>query len=159
MQPDALWTDLEKAIEFSLHMMRPDGSMPMIGDADEGKAIALAQSDLWDFRVFLGLGAALFGRGDFKKMGGGRLLPDAAWLVGTSGWAAHDAIQDETARTDTSKALTGSGYYVMRSGWDPQAHYLGFDCGELAAGVSDAGHPVGRARPRRYALDRSLGIR
>ncbi|RPI51211.1 MAG: hypothetical protein EHM55_19515, partial [Acidobacteria bacterium] len=130
-----LWTDLEKAIAFSMHMMRPDGSMPMIGDADEGKAFALAQSDLWDFRVFLGLGAALFRRGDFKKMGGGHLLPDAAWLVGADGWAAHDALQERVPEK-TSTALPASGYYIMRTGWDAQAHYLGFDCGELAAGVS-----------------------
>lgn len=135
-----LWTDLEKAFEFSMRMMRPDGSIPMIGDADEGKAMALAQSDLWDFRVFLGIGAALFGRGDFKKMGGGRLLPDAAWLVGTAGWDAHDALQDATPVT-TSGDLTASGYYVMRTGWDRQAHYLAFDCGELAAGVSSDGTP------------------
>ncbi len=135
-----LWTDLEKAFEFSMQMMRPDGSIPMIGDADEGKAMALAQTDLWDFRVFLGIGAALFGRGDFTRMGGGHFLPDAAWLVGTKGWAAHDAIQEQTP-AKTSADLADSGYYVMRTGWDPQAHYLAFDCGELAAGVSSDGTP------------------
>jgi len=130
-----MWSDLEKAIAFSMQMMRPDGSMPMIGDADEGKAIALDQADLWDFRVFLGLGAVLFGRGDFKRLGGGRLPPDAAWLVGRAGWRAHDAIE-ETVPEVVSHDLPGSGYYIMRTGWDSQAHYLGFDCGELAAGVS-----------------------
>jgi hypothetical protein len=129
-----MWTDLEKAIEFSMHMMRPDGSMPMIGDADEGKAISLVQPDLWDFRVFLALGAVLFGRGDFKKMGG-RLTPEAAWLVGTGGWVAHNAVREKVPQ-ETSKALPNSGYYIMRTGWDPQAHYLGFDCGEIAAGLS-----------------------
>ena len=134
-----LWSDLEKAIDFSMHMMRPDGSMPMIGDGDEGKAFPLVQADLWDFRVFLALGAALFGRGDFKQMGGA-LPADAAWLVGTSGWRRHEAIR-ESPPTGTSRALNGSGYYIMRSGWDRQAHYLGFDCGELAAGVSSEDTP------------------
>jgi hypothetical protein len=111
----------------------------MIGDGDEGKAVAMLQPDIWDFRAFLGLGAALFGRGDFKKLGGG-LPPDAAWLVGASGWRAHDAV-DERLPTDVSKALPQSGYYVMRSGWDPESQYLNFDCGELAAGVSPRGTP------------------
>ncbi len=134
-----MWTDLEHAIEFSLHMMRPDGSMPMVGDGDEGKAISLVQPDLWDFRVFLALGAVLFGRGDFKKLGGA-LPADAAWLVGTSGWRRHQALK-ESLPDGTSRALTASGYYIMRSGWDRQAHYLGFDCGELAAGVSTQDTP------------------
>ena len=129
-----LWSTLEKALEFSMHMTRPDGSTPMIGDADEGKAFSFVQPDLWDFRMFLGLGAALFGRGDFKKIGGA-LPADAGWLVGDGGWIAHEAVREETPH-GTSHALESSGYYVMRTGWEPQAHYLGFDCGELAAGVS-----------------------
>jgi hypothetical protein len=32
--------------------------------------------------------------------------------------------------------LTESGYCIMRTGWDHQSHYLNFDCGEIAAGVS-----------------------
>ena len=134
-----LWSDLENAIAFSMHMMRPDGSMPMIGDADDGKAFALAQADPWDFRVFLGLGAALFGRGDFKKMGGS-LPADALWLLGLSGRRAHDAVRDSLP-DKTSRDLSTSGYYIMRTGWDAQAHYLGFDCGELAAGVSTQDTP------------------
>jgi hypothetical protein len=129
-----MWTNMEKAVDFSMRMMRPDGSMPMIGDGDEGRAIALEQRDLWDFRTFLAIGAVLFGRSDFKKLGGA-LPPDAAWLVGTSGRRVHGAL-GETLPDVTSQALAASGYYIMRTGWDPQAHYLGFDCGELAAGVS-----------------------
>jgi hypothetical protein len=130
----SMWTDLEKALDFSMRMMRPDGSMPMIGDGDEGKAFPLAQRDLWDFRVFLAVGAALFDRGDFKKMGGA-LPPDALWLVGPGGHRTHEALRERTPEV-TSQSLAASGYYIMRSGWDSQAHYLGFDCGELAAGVS-----------------------
>ena len=134
-----MWSDLERAIEFSMHMTRPNGSMPMIGDADEGKAISLVQPDLWDFRLFLALGAGLFGRGDLKKMGG-RFPPEAAWLVGTDGLAAYDAISEKIPE-EASKALPDSGYYIMRTGWDPQAHYLAFDCGEIAAGVSTGDTP------------------
>ena len=129
-----MWSVLERALEFSMHLTRPDGSTPMIGDADEGKALSLSQPDLWDFRAFLALGAVLFERADFKKVGG-PFPPDAAWLVGAAGQAAYDAI-GERAPKDTSIALPESGYYVMRTGWDRQAHYLAFDCGELAAGVS-----------------------
>jgi hypothetical protein len=129
-----LWTDMEKAIEFSMEMMRPDGSMPMIGDADEGKAFSLVRADLWDFRVFLAIGAALFGRGDFKKLGGS-LPSDASWIIGMSGRRTHDAVQ-EALPEHTSAALRSSGYYIMRTGWDRQAHSLTFNCGELAAGVS-----------------------
>ena len=79
-----VWSLLEKAFEFSMYIMRPDGSVPMIGDGDEGKALDLLQSSLWDFRCFLAIGAVLFQRGDFKKIAG-PFPPDAAWLVGGEG--------------------------------------------------------------------------
>jgi len=116
-----------------MYIMRPDGSVPMIGDGDEGKALDLFQPSLWDFRCFLAIGAVLFQRGDFKKMAG-LFPPDAAWLVGSQGWDKYRTLAEEEP-TETSKSLPDSGYYVMRTGWDRQAHYLNFDCGEIASGV------------------------
>jgi hypothetical protein len=130
---EAFWSLLEKAFEFSMYIMRPDGSVPMIGDGDEGKALDFFQPSLWDFRCFLAIGAVLFQRGDFKKMVG-LFPPDAAWLVGSQGWDKYCMLAEEEP-TETSKALPDSGYYVMRTGWDRQAHYLNFDCGEIASGV------------------------
>jgi hypothetical protein len=131
--PSTVWSLLEKAFEFSMYMMRPDGSVPMIGDGDDGKALDLLQTSVWDFRSFLTLGAVLFQRGDFKKMAGS-FPPDAAWLLGSEGWKAYDGL-GEREPLKKSKALPKSGYYIMRTGWDQTAHYLTFDCGEIAAGV------------------------
>lgn len=131
--PAKVWSLLEKIFEFSMYIMRPDGSVPMIGDGDEGKALDLLQPSLWDFRCFLAIGAVLFERGDFKKMAGS-FPPDAAWLVGSEGWDRYQTLTAEEP-TETSKSLPESGYYVMRTGWDRQAHYLTFDCGEIASGV------------------------
>jgi len=131
-----VWSALERALEFSMHMTRPDGTIPMIGDVQSRRPLGFDSSDQFDFRSLLALGAVLFGRSDFKRVGGD-LPPDAAWLVGRAGWRAHEALADK-APEKTSHALPSSGYYVMRSGWDAQAHYLSFDCGDVTRGHADA---------------------
>ncbi len=137
--PSGVGALLEKGFEFSMQMMRPDGMVPMIGDGDEGKAIDLFQPSLWDFRPFLAIGAALFQRGDLKKMAG-PFPPDAMWLLHRKDLDRYEALV-EMEPTEKSKALSKSGYYIMRTGWDREAHYLNFDCGEIAAGVSKSDLP------------------
>ncbi len=134
-----MWKQLDKAFEFAMRISRPDGSVPMLGDGDEGKALDLQQPALWDFRPYLALGAVMCHRGDFKKIAGA-FPPDLVWLVGAEGWEQYQRL-DEIEPAETSGALPGSGYYVMRSGWDSQAHYLLFDCGEIAAGVPEDDQP------------------
>lgn len=131
--PSSVLSLLEKTFEFSMYMARPDGSMPMIGDVDDGKAMALDQPSQWDFRCFLAIGAVLFQRGDFKKMTAS-FPPDAIWLVGREGQNDYQTLSDEEPRM-TSKAMLASGYCIMRTDWGRQAHYLNFDCGEIADGV------------------------
>jgi hypothetical protein len=134
-----MWIGAERALDFAMYMMRPDGRTPMIGDGDDGKAFQLLQPHPWDFRVFLALGAALFRRGDFNNRGGS-VPPDALWLLGTAGRGLHDSVRDDMP-LETSKALPSSGYYVMRTGWNAEAHYLAFDSGEISAGVSHTDTP------------------
>jgi Heparinase II/III-like protein/Heparinase II/III N-terminus len=137
--PGDMWSLLEKAFEFSMHMTRPDGLVPMIGDGDEGKAIDLLQSSIWDFRPFLAIAAVLFERGDFKAIAG-PFPPDATWLLGRVGWERYEALR-EAKPAENSRMLPESGYCIMRTGWDHQSHYLNFDCGEIAAGVSSEDIP------------------
>jgi len=129
------WSLFEKTFEFSLHVMRPDGSVPMTGDGDEGKAFDLSQPSLWDFRPLISIGASMFGRGDFKQMAG-PIWPDATWMIGQSGWKQYQELKAEVP-VESSKALSKSGYYIMRTGWDREAHYLNFDCGEISDGVPE----------------------
>jgi hypothetical protein len=128
-----VWSALERASEYSMYLTRPDGQIPAIGDGDEGRSFDLEQASLWDFRVFLALAATLYGRGDFKRIAGA-FPSDLAWVVGRKGWDAYDALPD-CAPPSTSKGLESSGYYVLRSGWESDAQYLCFDCGEISAGV------------------------
>jgi hypothetical protein len=67
--PKAFWERLERMFEFIMGCMRPDGRMPMIGDADDGRFFMLSNyydCDRWDFRYLLSQGAVLFMRKDFK---------------------------------------------------------------------------------------------
>lgn len=134
-----VWALLGKAVEFSMHLTRPDGTVPMLGDADEGKALALAQPGVWNFQPYLCLGAMLSRREDFKQVAG-TFAPDAAWLAGADGWHLYDALAAHEPAV-RSAALPLSGYCVMRTAWRPDAHWLVFDCGEIAAGVPADGTP------------------
>jgi len=128
-----IWETIEKATEFSMYMISPDGKVPMIGDTDDARPIRIDNPPHWDFRAFLSIGAVLFNRGDMKKLSG-VCAEDSLWLFGTEGFKRYQALE-ETAPLETSKAFHSSGYYIMRSNWEKNANYLCFDCGEQAAGL------------------------
>ena len=127
------WVSLEKAIEFSMYMTKPDGQTPMIGDVDSARSIYLEDPSPWDFRAFLSTGAVLFNRGDMKMVSGG-FREDSLWLLGTDGYKKFQSIEGDEPE-HVSYALSRSGDYIMRSGWEKDSHYLYFDCGEQAAGL------------------------
>lgn len=130
--PSAVHTAIEKGIEFSMTLMQPDGRLPSIGGADDGKCIRLEQRPFWDFRPFQAIGAVRYRRGDFR-FAADEFFEDALWLLGPSGRDRFLAI--EPTGPPSSTALPASGYYVLRSGSTAEPDYLCFDCGEQAAGL------------------------
>jgi hypothetical protein len=99
---------LSSACEFLMHVIRPDGSLPMLSDADTG-----------DYRDLLELAARLLGREDFRWVAsGGRLgkaptlrsasFPLGGYHVQRSGWGEREPFACE--------------------------RHLIFDCGPLGAG-------------------------
>jgi hypothetical protein len=126
--PEKFWSRLERMFEFVLHVMRPDGKVPMVGDADDGRLFILCDYGDWDrrdFRYLLSVGAVLFNRPDMKGYSGG-LSEDAFWLLGTSGVNAFAALKEDVADVG-SKAFPDAGFYVMGQG----DRYFLACCGEV----------------------------
>lgn len=130
--PD-VWKAVERALEFSMHLMQPDGRTPEIGGADDGKPIRMEHLPFWDFRPYLAIGAVLFNRADFKAAAG-RFYEDALWLLGPEGLDVFDALQ-ASPPAETVILLGTSGYSVGRSDRSEKADYVCFDVGEQAAGM------------------------
>lgn len=123
---------IERAIDFSVAMTQPDGRIPALGGADDGKPIRLEHLPFWDFRPYHAIGAVMFSRPDFKAVAG-RFFEDALWMLGSAG---RDRFRELPSRPPaSSRALEGSGYFVARTTWSPEADYVCFDRGEQAAGL------------------------
>jgi uncharacterized heparinase superfamily protein len=121
---------IERALEFSMALTQPDGKVPAIGGADDGKPIRMEHLPFWDFRPYLAIGSVLFGRGDFKSVAG-RFLEVALWLLGPEGHASFGTIPS-VAPEPPSVLLRDSGYATLRSSWSPNADFVCLDCGEQA---------------------------
>jgi hypothetical protein len=84
---DDFWNRLQSMFEFLMCAARPDGRMPMIGDADDGRFFILSKYyhwDRWDLRYLLSIGAVLFRRKDFKAAAG-ECHEEVLWLLGPEG--------------------------------------------------------------------------
>ena len=129
-----VFKSLEKALEFSMHLTRPDGQLPMLGDIDSARSIYFYRPEtMWNLRPFLSLGAVLFKRPDMKFVAG-ESFEEILWLLGADGIKTFEEL--EAKKPDhTSHAFEQSGYYIMRDGWQSTDNYCCFDCGEIAHGV------------------------
>jgi hypothetical protein len=123
---------IERGIDFSMALIQPNGRVPSIGGADDGKCIRMGQLPFWDFRAFQAFGAVRYHRADFR-FAAGEFFEDALWLLGPDGRDRFLAMKE--AEPPLSSSLPASGYFVLRNRWSSDADYLCFDCGEQAAGL------------------------
>jgi hypothetical protein len=116
---------LERMLEFVEAYVKPDGLVPLIGDADDGRVQKLGPQPLTDHRYLLSTGAALFGREDFKR-GARRFSEESFWLLGPEAMTAFDSVKTPQSESP-SMAFPDGGFYVLRSA---RAHVI-VDCGEV----------------------------
>jgi Heparinase II/III-like protein/Heparinase II/III N-terminus len=134
----ALERRLEAALEFMMHVTRPDGTTPAIGDVDGGRALPLTAAAPNDFRGTLAAGAAILARGDMKYVAGPS-NEEIFWLFGPDGMQARRLVEHKEPE-NTSAAFPSGGYYTMRDGWLETDKFLVIDCGPVGALSGGHGH-------------------
>ena len=133
--PTAPWHRLERMLEYVAAYTKPDGRVPLHGDADDGRMQQLGTQGINDHRYLLSVGAAIFQRSDFKR-DANRFWDEAFWMLGPAGVASFDALPDDI-RAARSAAFREGGIYVMR---DRDTHVF-VDCAEVGlAGTGGHGH-------------------
>lgn len=134
--PQEIWDKLEKMFEFVGAYLRPDGSAPVIGDADNGRLHILTEDtrqNINDHSYLLSLGAVLFARADLKFAD--QLPEEAFWLLGKEGLNKYNELKK--SYVSISREFSESGYYILRN----KDYYMFVDCGtKLCKGTGGHGH-------------------
>ena len=159
--PAEYWARLERMFEFLCGMVEGGEDAPMFGDADDGYVLDLGGGRPSP-RELLAVGAALFGRGDFKlesqgpadarsgadgeaeANAGAGFSEQAFWLLGKSGYERYGRVRIQADQTRiASRSFPASGYYLLQFGRRGSADRVSvlFDCGELGFGpIAAHGH-------------------
>lgn len=135
--PRILERRLRDMLDVVAGMLRPDGALPLFGDCDSGRWLALesdtaALSSGQDPRGVLALGAALFREPRWAIAAGDA---PARWEVAI--WALGSCAMDASKKTAFNPQSSirnphfpHAGWHVLRRGDD----YLAFEVGQVGAG-------------------------
>jgi len=104
---------VEAMLEYLASIMDVRGNVPMLGDADDGLVVRLAQGDDFSpYRSLLASGAILFKRGDFRFKAGA-LDDKTRWLLGSESDALFQAQSPTQTRLPLRQAFPAGGYYIL----------------------------------------------
>ena len=109
----------ERMFEFVAAYTRPDGSIPLIGDADDGMFYKLStpkdsRAMFLDHRYLLCLGALIFDRPDFAASADG-FAEEAFWAMGPDARKRFEDLRNDGTVGSGSRAFESAGFYIMRS--------------------------------------------
>lgn len=139
-------------LDFARRFTRPDGSIPLVGDADGGRGFRLTDlHDAADRRGVLAVGALLFGRGDMA-CGLDAMPEEPAWLLGAAafdGWGRLDRDQ----LPPQARLFQCGGWAVLRS--DPR-HTAGAPRAHLVFTGGPTARRVGVAQSHQHCHGLSL---
>ena len=111
--PVDAWRRLEHMFDFVEAYTKPDGSIPLVGDADDGRVQKLGTQQVNDHRYLLSTGAAIFERHDLKQAAG-RFHDESFWLLGPDGAARFDALGAVPPPAGV-RAFPRGGFFTLRT--------------------------------------------
>lgn len=123
--PERYWGKLRGMLEYIRGIIRPDGCVPLIGDADGSQIVPVIKRDADDQAYLLALGAVVFDEPKFKASA--TLTPEVLWILGEKGTDAFRALA-VMAEPPRITSFPDAGSYLMRDG-DLYLHFNANDCG------------------------------
>jgi len=133
-----VWKRLKAMLDVLVNLRQPDGSVPSIGDADDGMVLPLSAKSADDYGASFSTAAVVF-RNPLYAWASGRLASDTLWLLGSRAAQVFEGLEKTAPESAVCRAFPVGGFVSMRSGWDEKAHTLIFDAGPLGCDYS-AGH-------------------
>lgn len=115
---------IEKMIEYSMFMTRPDGTIPKFGDNDSGRAYRLVNLNPEDRRSYLSTGTVFYKRGDFKFVSSGFSV-ETLLLLGSNGFNIYNSVESREPDKKSS-FFTGAGIGYFRNDWTEKSDYFAF---------------------------------
>lgn len=111
--PSTYWDRLEKMFDFMMSYSRPDGSVPIWGDADDGRVVTYGDRHLDSHGHLLSTAAVLYQRPDFA-VAALRLYEDTFWMLGEGAGEAFAALRGPVPVSPLSVFPEG-GFVVLRA--------------------------------------------
>src|SRR5206468_4192962 len=127
--PEWVWGRFSQMLEFVMHLTRSDGTMPLLGDDDGGRVLALGSKNYRTYADGLCSGAVLFARGDFRYQAD-HFREECFWLFGPEAWPTFTSLSANPP-AQLSRLFEDSGCFIQHSGWTKQDTHVTFDCGGL----------------------------
>jgi hypothetical protein len=126
--PDWYRDRLIAMARFTAAYSRPDGGVPLWGDADDARALPFGGQPINDHRYLMGLVGVAFGVHDLiESFSGSR--SEVLWLLGVDS-AGILPDRKELNQDQSSVAFPNGGFYVLRNRRD----HVFVDCGPLGLG-------------------------
>src|ERR1051326_4114428 len=113
--PDSMSKQRDQMMEFLRHFTRNDGTLPLVGDDDGGRALAIVSNN-------------------YRSP---RFSEEMFWLQHVAAIAGHVTLMPALP-CETDVFYPAAGYAIQRSGWGPHGGQVIFDCGGL--GMFNGGH-------------------
>lgn len=108
---------------FTAAYSRADGTVPLVGDADDARTLPFGGQDINDHRYLIGLAGLAFRDEELLRCASGPRT-EVYWLLGSD---AARALPAEPACSDASRAFPDGGCYVLRNAVD----HVFVSCGPL----------------------------
>jgi hypothetical protein len=121
--PEAYNHRLRKMFEVSLYCIKPNGTIPQIGDNDNGRFLVFTKRPNLEHKYILTLASVYYKDSSFK-LPGFAFDEEAFWLFGPTAKRVYDKLQTRTSLPGP-KSFPQAGWFVIRHNND----YCLISCG------------------------------
>lgn len=122
--PQDFVNKLKKMFDFVLYVLKPNGSMPQIGDNGNVRLHVFGKRDVLSMSYLLSFATLYYDDPGYKIEECG-FAPEALWVFGPDSFDRWSKIQGRSVEELESKAFPDGGIYVMRHKKDYMAIYCG----------------------------------